>query len=151
MVSYILWPLLIVFGILAALFSLLLWVFGPMAAMATFFVGISVLMILVVLVQKPRGGGLSGAFGGGGGVGGAGGGAQTAFGAKVGDVLTWVTVGSFVVFLGLAMSMTWHVKAIEAEREAATATQQVGGPGGVRGPVPDEDDDEADTNGDDPS
>src|SRR5688500_17303563 len=45
-----------------------------------------VLMMGAILIQKPRGGGLSGAFGG------AGGSAQSAFGGKTGDVLTWFTV-----------------------------------------------------------
>jgi preprotein translocase subunit SecG len=63
--------------------------------LCTLFLIVCVLMILLVLIQKGRGGGLSGAFGGGGG--------NTAFGAKTGDVLTWVTSGAFVVFLILAV------------------------------------------------
>jgi len=45
----------------------------------------AIVLILVVLVQRGRGGGLSGAFGGAGG--------QSAFGAKAGDVFTRVTIG----------------------------------------------------------
>lgn len=56
---------------------------------------VSLLLVLVILIQKPKGGGLSGAFGGSGG-------SQAVFGAKAGDVLTWFTVGVFVVFLLLA-------------------------------------------------
>jgi preprotein translocase subunit SecG len=41
-------------------------------------------LILVILLQRGRGGGLSGAFGGVGG--------SSAFGAKTGDVFTWITV-----------------------------------------------------------
>ncbi len=52
-------------------------------------------MILLVLIQKGRGGGLSGAFGGGGG--------NTAFGAKTGDVLTWATSIVFALFVILAV------------------------------------------------
>ncbi len=60
-------------------------------------------LILVVLAQKPKGGGLAGAFGGGGG-------SEGAFvGAKIGDVLTWITVGFFVAFIGLAMGLTWAI------------------------------------------
>jgi len=62
------------------------------------------LLILIILIQKPKGGGLSAAFGGGGGSAGA------AFGTKTGDVLTWVTVGLFVAFLGLAMGLTWAIR-----------------------------------------
>jgi preprotein translocase subunit SecG len=61
-------------------------------------------MILVILIQKPRGDGLSGAFGG------AGGSAQAAFGAKTGDVLTWFTVFCFAAFLVFAMGLTWALK-----------------------------------------
>jgi len=46
------------------------------------FVVASTLMVLIVLVQRPQGGGLSDAFGAGAGGGG------TAFGAKTGDALT---------------------------------------------------------------
>jgi preprotein translocase subunit SecG len=69
------------------------------------FVLVCALMILIVLVQKSSGGGLSGAFGGAGG-----GSAQAAFGAKVGDVLTWVTVVLFALFLGLAVLLTWNIR-----------------------------------------
>lgn len=72
--------------------------------MAISFLLICVFMILVILIQKPRGGGLSGAFGGGGGS------DQAAFGAKTGDVLTWFTVFCFVAFLLLAAGLTWAIK-----------------------------------------
>jgi len=48
------------------------------------FIIICLLLVFVVLIQKGRGGGLSGAFGGAGG--------HSAFGAKTGDVFTWITV-----------------------------------------------------------
>ena len=59
------------------------------------FVIVSIFLILLVLIQKGRGGGLSGAFGGGGG--------NTAFGSKTGDVLTWATSIVFGVFLVLGI------------------------------------------------
>lgn len=68
-----------------------------LASLIVLFVAVSFIMILVVLIQKPQGGGLSGAFGAA-----ADGAGQTAFGAKTGDVLTLVTVGVFVVFLTIA-------------------------------------------------
>lgn len=52
---------------------------------AGLFIVISVLLIGLVLLQKNRGSGLSGAFGGVGG--------HSAFGTKTGDFLTWITVG----------------------------------------------------------
>jgi preprotein translocase subunit SecG len=62
------------------------------------FVLVCVLLIGVILLQKGRGGGLSGAFGGTGG--------HTAFGTRTGDMFTWVTVvlvGLFVIFASLAV------------------------------------------------
>jgi preprotein translocase subunit SecG len=59
------------------------------------FLFVSFMMILLVLIQKGRGGGLSGAFGGSGG--------NTAFGAKTGDVLTWATSIVFALFVALAV------------------------------------------------
>jgi preprotein translocase subunit SecG len=61
----------------------------------TLFVAVCFLLIMIVLIQKGRGGGLAGAFGGAGG--------NTAFGAKTGDVLTWVTSILFGVFVLLAI------------------------------------------------
>lgn len=68
------------------------------------FVLVCFFMMLVILIQKPRGGGLVGAFGG------AGGGSQSVFGAKTGDVLTWFTVICFCLFIGLAMLLTWFAR-----------------------------------------
>jgi preprotein translocase subunit SecG len=62
--------------------------------LAVLLVFVSVLMILVVLVQRGRGTGLAGAFGGAG---------SSAFGAKTGDVLTWITCGFAAVFFLLAV------------------------------------------------
>lgn len=62
---------------------------------AMMFVLICVLLIMVILLQKGRGGGLSGAFGGVGG--------HSAFGAKTGDVFTWVTVALTFLFIVVAV------------------------------------------------
>lgn len=51
-------------------------------------------LILIVLLQRGRGGGLAGAFGGMGG--------QSAFGTKAGDVFTKITVGVAFVWVLLA-------------------------------------------------
>jgi preprotein translocase subunit SecG len=71
--------------------------------LATIFVGFCFLLCLVVLIQKPKGGGLSGAFGGAGG-------AQAIMGAKTGDVLTWVTIGFFVVFILLGIGLVYSTR-----------------------------------------
>ena len=55
------------------------------------FLFVSIILILTVLIQRPSGGGLSGAFGAASGSG------QTAFGAKTGDALTIFTIIMFVV------------------------------------------------------
>jgi len=74
--------------------------------LVVFFLFISLCMMLIVLIQRPQGGGLSGAFGGGG----AEGAGQTAFGAKTGDVLTTVTIGIFVVFLATAVGLNFVIR-----------------------------------------
>ena len=71
--------------------------------LAILFIFVSLFMMLVVLIQKPKGGGLSGAFGGGGGS------AQAVLGSKAGDFFTKLTIVLFVAFLALAMGLTWAV------------------------------------------
>jgi preprotein translocase subunit SecG len=59
-------------------------------------------LILIILIQKGRGGGLSAAFGGGmaGGI----------LGSKTGDFLTWVTIVLVGMFLTLAVVMARFYK-----------------------------------------
>src|SRR5437870_9436095 len=72
------------------------WVYNVFLVLfITLFIIVSIFLILIVLIQKGRGGGLASAFGGGGG--------NTAFGSKTGDVLTWATSIVFGVFLLLAV------------------------------------------------
>ena len=61
------------------------------------FILVCLFLMLLVLIQKGRGGGLASAFGGGGG--------NTAFGSKTGDVLTWATSVVFGVFLVLGIAL----------------------------------------------
>ncbi len=86
------------------------------------FIFASVALVLIILVQRPQGGGLAGAFGGAGG-----GGTDTAFGGRTGDVLTVATVGAFVVYLGLAVALnvldTQLLAPPAPEEEAATAAE----------------------------
>ncbi len=56
---------------------------------------ISLFLILLVLVQRGRGGGLAGAFGGMGG--------QSAFGAKAGDTFTRITIVAASVWIAVCM------------------------------------------------
>src|SRR5210317_966088 len=76
--------------VLFAAGTLLHYVFG----IAMFLV--SVFLILLVLVQRGRGGGLTGALGGMGG--------QSAFGAKAGDVFTRVTMITAAVWILLGLA-----------------------------------------------
>lgn len=68
------------------------------------FLLICVTLILIVLIQRPQGGGLGGAFGGG-----AAGSGQTAFGARTGDVLTWATIAIFLIYLTLGALLNFVV------------------------------------------
>ncbi len=63
--------------------------------MAVLLILTSAFMILLILVQRGRGGGLTGALGGAGG--------QSAFGSKAGDVFTRINIGTAVVWIVLAM------------------------------------------------
>lgn len=82
------------------------------------FLLISGAMILLVLIQRPQGGGLSGAFGAGGG----GGAGQTAFGTKTGDVLTTATISIFVLFLISAIVLNFATRPSDGTRTVPTAT-----------------------------
>ncbi len=68
-------------GVLATILQVLLLVVG-------------LFLMLIILLQRGRGGGLAGAFGGTGG--------QSAFGTKAGDFFTWLTVGTTAVWVLLA-------------------------------------------------
>jgi preprotein translocase subunit SecG len=65
-----------------------------MKVVAVLFVICCVTLILIILIQKGKGGGLSAAF--------AGGMASGLLGSKTGDFLTWVTIVLVVIFLTLA-------------------------------------------------
>jgi len=102
------------------------------------FIIICLLLVFVVLIQKGRGGGLSGAFGGAGG--------HSAFGAKTGDVFTWITVvlaGLFIlvstglnyVFLpqkSLLPTTPAGVESVEPNQAQASSTPE---PAGEAAPI----------------
>jgi preprotein translocase subunit SecG len=67
--------------------------------LATLFALLAVLLMGVILLQRGKGVGLSGAFGGAGG--------HTAFGAKTGDVLTWATIVIAAVMLIFAIILNY--------------------------------------------
>ena len=74
--------------------------------LTTGFLVISVAMILIVLIQRPQGGGLGGAFGAGGG----GSSGQTAFGVRTGDALTLATIVMFVLFMLTAIGLGFAMR-----------------------------------------
>lgn len=82
-----------------------------MSVVGVLFVIVCVALVLVVLIQKGRGGGLSGAFGGLG--------AGGLFGTKTGDFLTWVTIGLTALLLSLAIIMGLYYKPIVTEADIA--------------------------------
>ena len=84
-----------------------------MKIVAVLFFISAVALILIILIQKGRGGGLSAAFGGGA--------ASGILGSKTGDFLTWVTIVLVSVFLGLAVVMAKFYKpSIGTTGEGAT-------------------------------
>lgn len=104
----------------------------PQALLATLIVVVCFLLMVVVLLQRGRGGGLAGAFGGSGGT--------AAFGAKTGDVFTWITVSFGAVFFLLvivgnfAMDETPRApkeQAVTAGEHPFPVPPEGGQPGGV--------------------
>jgi len=85
-------------------------------------ISVCLFLMLVILLQRGRGGGIASAFGGGGGSG--------AFGAKTGDVFTWITcvvAGIFVVLAVVAnyafdqsLIPTVETPAVAEEKEPET-------------------------------
>lgn len=109
------------------------------------FMIISIAMILLVLIQRPQGGGLSGAFGAGGGGGGAG---QTAFGTKTGDVLTMATITIFVLFLITAIVLNFGTRPqVAASGTPTISTPAEEGTGAMGEAIEDENAQDADGTG----
>lgn len=89
------WKVYLLFLVLTALCFLVGWLIGgPSAGLAWALTVDGTLMILIILLQQGRGGGLVGALGGMGG--------QSAFGARAGDAFTGITVVLTVLWVLLA-------------------------------------------------
>ena len=95
----------------------------------TLFIIVCLFMILLILIQKGRGGGLASAFGGAGG--------NTAFGSKTGDVLTWATSVVFGVFVLLAVVLNLFANARHDAAASASNTNNATPAAPVRGPLND--------------
>jgi preprotein translocase subunit SecG len=79
----------------------------------------SIFLILIVLIQRGRGGGLAGAFGGLGGA--------SAFGTKAGDTFTWITVYTaafWIVLCAVAVKMLGSPQSIVDPTLGTTGTSQ---------------------------
>ncbi|MHC4186638.1 MAG: preprotein translocase subunit SecG [Planctomycetota bacterium] len=88
---------------------------------AVFWFICAIVLILIVLIQKGRGGGLSAAFGGGMG--------SSLLGSKTGDFLTWVTIFLVTVFLGMAVVLAKLYKPTISDLGSTTAAGQTQSPG----------------------
>jgi len=96
------------------------WLFGPLMFLTAVF------LILLVLVQRGRGGGLAGALGGAGG--------QSAFGAKAGDLFTRITMVSatfWILLCVLAVRLlapppSYGLAEDDSANPAATAPEEPG-------------------------
>jgi preprotein translocase subunit SecG len=73
----------------------------------------SLFLILLVLIQRGKGGGLAGAFGGAGG--------SSAFGSRAGDAFTRITIYAAAVWLLLAMFIINRVQPRTASTETPAA------------------------------
>jgi preprotein translocase subunit SecG len=88
-----------------------------MNVVAVLFVLCCITLVLIILIQKGRGGGLSAAFGGAM--------ASGILGSKTGDFLTWVTIVLVGVFLTLAVVMAKFYKPTPAgDYDVTPQTQQ---------------------------
>ena len=76
----------------------------------------SVLLILLVLIQRGKGGGLAGAFGGAGG--------SSAFGSRAGDLFTRITLILAGIWVLLIM---FEVRAVQGSKESS-APAPIGAP-----------------------
>ncbi len=77
---------------------------------------IGLFLILLVLIQRGKGGGLSGAFGGVGG--------SSAFGTRAGDLFTRITIGVATVWILLVMAMVMVVQSdVHGDNQQSSQSQ----------------------------
>jgi len=100
--------------------------------LAVLFCVVCILLIVVILLQRGRGGGLSGAFGGAGG--------QTPFGAKTGDVFTWITVGLTATYLTLTIVLNFVMEPKQYSVPISADTPPISAPADNQSVAPPTDD-----------
>jgi protein translocase SecG subunit len=86
---------------------------------AIWFAFVAIVLMGVILLQRGKGVGLSGAFGGTGG--------HTAFGAKTGDVMTWATVVGALILLATAVGLNYLFQPPPAPAAPVTPAAPAGG------------------------
>ena len=70
-----------------------------------------IFLILLVLIQRGKGGGLAGAFGGAGG--------SSAFGSRAGDTFTRITIGVASAWIVMIMIQVWLIKGAKTDVNTA--------------------------------
>jgi preprotein translocase subunit SecG len=76
---------------------------------------LGIFLILLVLIQRGKGGGLSGAFGGVGG--------SSAFGSRAGDLFTRITLGVFTAWIVLTMLQVMAVQDYSRTHQGGNESQ----------------------------
>ncbi len=82
----------------------------------------AVFLVLLVLVQKGRGGGLGAAFGGA---------SNSLLGTKTGDFLTWVTIVTVVLWLFLSVVVARWYRPSQSALLSESVAASVPAPGGT--------------------
>src|SRR2546425_12540022 len=77
----------------------------------------SIFLILLVLIQRGKGGGLSGAFGGSGG--------SSAFGSRAGDLFTRITLILASIWVALIMV---HIRIVQSDKTSTPQTSVLDNP-----------------------
>ena len=107
-------------------------VFFPLAMLSQYIFGpalflLSLFIVLIILLQRGRGGGLTGALGGAGGA--------SAFGVKAGDVFTRITAISVLLWIVLcALTTFWYLPVtlnIASDPASISKKSSAGGMGGM--------------------
>ncbi|AMV30795.1 preprotein translocase subunit SecG [Pirellula sp. SH-Sr6A] len=98
-------------------FQLSQYIFGPLLFL------LSVFIILIILLQRGRGGGLTGALGGAGG--------SSAFGVKAGDIFTRITAISVLLWICLCAFVCWWYLPETLDIEADPSVTTTSGAGAL--------------------
>ncbi len=97
--------------LLASLWTWLSWASGWLNALVIL---LGFFLVLLVLIQRGKGGGLAGAFGGVGG--------SSPFGSRAGDTFTRITIGVAAVWILLIMAQVKVIQSTRPEGVAGTSS-----------------------------